>query len=809
MIFVGMSTVKGEPRIYVAGYIEGSGPIPKYVSLPDIITTQKCHTMFSKLFTDVELSYDVNNGIVLPIIKDLDLETCPAYIITLDGEYDVRELAGEVVLESDELDAFDSLMVDFVENYSAKDMHTLICRASDCLDALESYNFRYSLNRNVSDDILSAAELYNSNSNATGIVATKAATGNITLTMDRPESEIYIAVPKAYYNPMSTIVMDDEDDGVSVDFASCGEVFRALNPYKGNTDALEFATYTQAFSEVGEEAITGSESNDRLPLQSNEKRFYTALCKYIEKSLKIYLEAEGIYSDEEYERRLKLNILPKHLVLILKSYIKAFVNVNWRHSPNVPLNEFRPSLYSDSGDGDDEGTESSKDNFTLSDEYASSADIDRYNKEDVKINYMTYIDGYVKNLTAYSYAEIIIKLARWGSRKPKHLCITEPLSGDTNNMVDIFDFKTYEDLSYLSNMQSVSVDGRDLFLTNLLTNSTAEVADCTGAMDTVGVESFGDSSAVTEGIIGVRCVKMYEVPEGTRSINYYFSIDSIFDNYMNGTNLIVGLDLVDGKFILDADVQSNMISNMRYLDCINMLHVDPNKNKMLVPPNVHKALSNCSDFKVTNAVKYSMLKVLADVSIETDLTEVILSKQSSVSAEDVYFTRSFKSNMQYLYVASEYKSDLSSALNMYSDIASDLDLSTVAKLIVSSDDDDMGVTDLFSSKPEVKPLIAEVKLELGKQTYYICVTTELGDSFNKQLVYDDGTVDIDITGIKSSLTGNKSAANLAIIADDNIRKIFKNKIFASTETLDMIEAGLVATLKVGVQGILKALKAKK
>lgn len=802
LLFVTKTQVGNSERTFITGVLDDYSSVPKYVNLGALLSEPKYHNIMT-MVDCVTINYSVEDEIILPVVEGYDPES-PSFeleeIVYLEDPYDIRSLGDMVRFDSDDFNGIDEILAGALPNYSSRDFKAMCLASSDTLDNLVGYKFRYNLNRKVDADVRAVADKYNSESKVTGVTTTKMNSSNITLPMERCDSELYIEIPKPYYNRN----MVTEED-VSVDFVDLSTVYKALNPYKDNMDACSPVDFKKAFAVLGKEAILGNAENNDLPIQNNERRFYTALNKFIERSLKMYLEAEDMYSEEEFSRRINNNVLPTHVELILESFIRAFVNINWRHSPNVPVNEFTPPV---EGNDDDDDNAGGGDSAQLSGDYRASSDIADFGKMQDITHYMTSIKGLLSsNLTAYAWSEVIVKLARWGERKPTHLKLTEEESGSSLTMLNLFKFESEEDLSYLKNYDCVEIDGCKYIMASLVVNDAMYIADSSGMIEDSGIETYGDSSMCTAGVLGVRCLQIFETSYGQKRLSVYMSLDSIIDNYNKGINKIYGLDLVDGRFVVDEEVMKNLGGNMKVTDVKSLLQRKPDNNSILVSPRLFEELQGMEDFSLTKSFDYTLFGFVPMIIPEVNIRDFLSSDNCKNDSVRFAIMSKFKCDMQFMFLPSTDKGTLESAINIYNEFYSDIDFSG-SSLETTEADDTMDYTSLFSkNEPEVEVVkhTPIFRLLIGKEKFYICKLNEVNNvGCDKVLLFGESEVNTELPA--KEVTGTQAMSNACIIAFKNKQKSYGDKIFASEDVISKLDKVLIDTYNTDISGIIKKLQ---
>lgn len=152
--------------------------------------------------------------------------------------------------------------------------------------------------------------------------------------------------------------------------------------------------------------IEGFPENNTLPVQSNEQTYYDAICDWIKYNAK---ETYGTIPEDEAK------IIPDELTeLYLLELISVLYSRHWGHNPNVPS----INISDDDSDDDDAGYTDSRYEYRA---HSSSIFDDTPEIQQQRVNAITLLRDFVqraaKEIGYKAYAEAVVKLARWGTRK--------------------------------------------------------------------------------------------------------------------------------------------------------------------------------------------------------------------------------------------------------------------------------------------------------------------------------------------------------------------------------------------------------
>lgn len=151
-------------------------------------------------------------------------------------------------------------------------------------------------------------------------------------------------------------------------------------------------------------AIEGRQENNFLPIQENEKKYYDALTDWVKNNI-----IEEFGSSEEI-----IDSLSKEYLTELADRIYSW---HWGHNANVPANFIDTS---DDEDGDDsaENSSSVESKYEFNREFGDSR---VYDNAVIALN--NFMEEASVSIGYRAYVEAVVKLARWGDRKPKALVL--------------------------------------------------------------------------------------------------------------------------------------------------------------------------------------------------------------------------------------------------------------------------------------------------------------------------------------------------------------------------------------------------
>lgn len=171
---------------------------------------------------------------------------------------------------------------------------------------------------------------------------------------------------------------------------------------------------------IPDEHLFGSDDNNLLDIQDNEREFYEALKELIIFDIK---QTFGITNEEEIAEKYKKATGSRRLLEYLQMLVVSAIELNWGHTGKYPIeikddDDDEEDLLDSVNDTDtDEGLKDSRSFLDLGQKIV----VDGFNivQEFITRAAVTHGAGFD------AYIEAIIKLYRWGDRKPKVLKLTD------------------------------------------------------------------------------------------------------------------------------------------------------------------------------------------------------------------------------------------------------------------------------------------------------------------------------------------------------------------------------------------------
>lgn len=360
---------------------------------------------------------------------------------------------------------------------------------------------------------------------------------NVTLFMETPEDEVSLKIPS----------LDIIKAGINVAL----EKSEFFAPFGADTAKLSkpYVDYEKLIpAGYNITDVTGSTGNSDLPIQPNEEKFYKRLCKLIDYG----------YAHEDYKKSINE---------YLESIIVKVSSWNWNFTGHYPTGVLEEDLdeFGNPKESDDKANAQSD----FSNEYPTPPNIkvnmNSYYNADSLIQGDVRLLEYIKSSEnkdkyfdkeeteeeilnrKYAKAEAIIKLLRWGDRKPKKLHIA--------NNKRYLDLMTYTPSSFSGDYKNLKpiIDSKGVRYTNLeLINYKAPIKD------TLYAKSQGYTEKILDTTVGIRCVEHYE---GNINRTIYMSIFDFINILQESPKAFYGIELVNDDIVYTNNINSDTLED--------------------------------------------------------------------------------------------------------------------------------------------------------------------------------------------------------------------------------------------------------
>lgn len=404
---------------------------------------------------------------------------------------------------------------------------------------------------------------------------------NVTKYQNSPEDELFIEIPARQ------MLLDESVNAKSL----IPKKSQLFNPY-GAATLDDMTTYKDPGVKFPQDLypdVEGYVHNNELEIQENEQKYYQSLIEWV----KFNMKSEAVGDVDLSTSNPNLDSISQYY---LSSLCEMLYSWNWDHNPNIPE-------YDEEKEEQDYITESEEDSIKSSyvhratrreQEAIAAGMVDLTDLREKHINAIEILQDFLReaslNLGYGVYVEAVIKLARWGSRKPTMLFFNDyPL---------VFDLGTNTIKQYIG-----YIDNYELQQTNDCDASAlCAIYDNTIFADKQYLRRLSysyDKLLAPIGVIGKKVFvnKTQNGPE-TLEFEVYYSIIDIVRSYVTGTDefKLDGITYEDGKFVCTKEI---VCDNTITLSKLAANYANNRNNRMLNPFCTSDTLQNLYlDFNV-------------------------------------------------------------------------------------------------------------------------------------------------------------------------------------------------------------------
>lgn len=352
---------------------------------------------------------------------------------------------------------------------------------------------------------------------------------NETVFMSSPLDEVYITVPTP-------------EDFERANFVSGLKLQRYAKPYKESA-YYSFMDSNQLNQCPPEDLakLKGYASNNDLDIQPNEQRFYDSLKEAIDC---VYEKAYG--ENKTAAEYVKEGKFIEAVADLLAMYAIKVASWNWGYTGMYILPaQFNPDV--DEDDDDDEDSDNSdkkrqvdeslgKNTFTQTSEVPVDGPVKAVNYADKLLR------GFLISVAKkdpYASAEAIVKLARWGSRKPTKL----KLNADPNYL-DLATYNLTSRSGSFKNTEIVKVNGAEFTLSSFIGSSNR-------VLDKQYISKYGKVDAI---LIPFGVVLDRKYIDGSVQ-HEVMSLPSLILYLQKHPDNIEGIKFINGKLVSSVDYE--------------------------------------------------------------------------------------------------------------------------------------------------------------------------------------------------------------------------------------------------------------
>lgn len=349
-------------------------------------------------------------------------------------------------------------------------------------------------------------------------------------------------------------------------------IAKALNPYRGR-DYLKSYNWRQ-LKQPGDHdwEVLGDAKNNDLPIQENEKDYFEQLCMLMMDGI----EAE--YPDVDLQVAMKQGIYSN----VVKEYCYKLLNICLiefrQHVGNIPalkgsivINDDIDDLEDSSSYSDEEDSEYG-DASELEETYTGASFINVLPDEmkgQRPFNLMDALEAYIVGANnSFGWCEAVVKMLRWGERKPSKLKID-----GTENYLDLETFKITSFGGRLGDLKTkVYEDGSTMVGLGFVSINNS-VKDNSGYLIRNGYQDIRMSGLKT--VLGVVAVKEFEGLD-REQIVFIDLATLVYEYEVNGNKnfKVMGIDYENGQYRIAPSVGSNPDNNFTVNTLLNELEKD-------------------------------------------------------------------------------------------------------------------------------------------------------------------------------------------------------------------------------------------
>lgn len=317
---------------------------------------------------------------------------------------------------------------------------------------------------------------------------------NNTLFQNECTDELFIEIP----NRAELMVEDPQWKNIIPPSEAISRPYSDINAYSPKYKELGVAKHLLPM-------IEGNVDNNFLSIQENEKRYYEALIGWVK---------DGIVKDfgEEIDT---IDAVSQEYLTELADRLYAD---HWSHNPHMPVD-----IMDDSYDGDGNSSLSESSRYTYRVNEGESTII-----QNAILNLNAFLESAATSLGYKVFIEAVIKLARWGSRKPTALAFD-----GFDKVFDLGSDSVHRNIGPISNYSVKLVNGNQFILKGVIT-----------------IDKFADNSLNLKAPlpVGLALLKTLADNDGNElKVVTYISMVDVITGLRSGEITIDGLTLEDSS----------------------------------------------------------------------------------------------------------------------------------------------------------------------------------------------------------------------------------------------------------------------
>lgn len=361
---------------------------------------------------------------------------------------------------------------------------------------------------------------------------------NVTKFQNTEEDELFIEIPLRQ-------LLADDDVNVKSFLPKKSELF---NPY-GAMALEDMTTYKDPGVKFPVDLIPrveGLQQNNELAIQENEKKYYNSLIEWVQFNMK----ADADTDIDVEPSNPNIDGISQEYLVNLADYLYSW---NWDHNPNIPFYDEDKEEQDYLSDESEDIKSSYIHRATKREKDAMAAGVtDLSDLKEMHINAIAVLNDFLReaslNIGYRAYVEAIIKLARWGSRKPTVLFFE-----DYPIVFDLAKNEVKQYIGYIDNYDLLQVNGCDAA-------ALCAIYDSSVFADKAYLRKLGYEYDQLIAPIGILGKKTYvnKSSNGPKDLTFevYYSIIDIVKSYVTGTDefKLDGISYDGNMFICSDDL---------------------------------------------------------------------------------------------------------------------------------------------------------------------------------------------------------------------------------------------------------------
>lgn len=460
--------------------------------------------------------------------------------------------------------------------------------------------------------------------NSQGLAELNSAELNYTSFQKTPEDRFFISLPR--YETLVRAFREGTQDTLLPQMSEISEPFDNSYLYTENWEKVDKRSFNindlKGYSEANE-----------LPIQENEKEWYDLAIKFMNYAV----------CQEHKDKSLDELVATGEYSPIVMGYFKDLLGkLLIRHRGYTGL--FPADETGDENDLDDDGisAEGTGEDATSSIGYGREAVRKALKDErgvaiviDPREIVYSYIDKIIQDTkNPYVIVEAIVRLARWGNRKPTQIKLT-----GADLYLNLEDFSIQKTPKNLKGLKPVLVEGADLVPVAFI-KSNISIADRSDYLESIGM----DNTRRLNSLLGLQCVRTLE---GNVNITVNLDFITIIKEYKNGNKnfKIYGLDYVNGELTV---TNSEIFQKVMQKPLISLNSVLTGIESDVYGEYITEVSEDLEKLYSTYGVHSPRISLLKDLSFVSEEQSLVYASQNYLFTNKQDLENNIQSNRQTL-----------------------------------------------------------------------------------------------------------------------------------------------------------------